>query len=167
MVTKEDFERVRKQQRVINELFKSLEVNASKLFPFPNYAKRVVYLSWYNLFSAPLIDVKSGTLKTGWNMFSEKFNIDNINKIPLLNLTKYKDDEKRDELKEFLKLEYMQFFDPTGTRYTVEEGLRTYIYADPFFRRSYKAAKKSVKGKSPKSFDDFLDSDFNLFSIFE
>ena len=50
---------------------------------------------------------------------------------------------------------------------TVEEGLRTYIYADPFFRRSYKAAEKANKGKSPKSFDDFLDSDFNLFSIFE
>lgn len=163
MVTREDFERIKKQQKVIQELFNSLGVTVKQLFPFPNYAKRVVYLSWYNLFSAPLIDIKSGTLKTGWDIFSEFTKIENINNIPLLNLSEYKSDEKKQLLKDFLKVEYMQFFDLKGTRFTIEEGLRAYIYSDPFFRRAYKASKE----KSPKSFDDFLDSDFNLFSIFE
>lgn len=154
-MTKEDFETISERAKLIAKHFLKLHVTAAKCFEFPFLKERIIWCSWFNLLSSPLI--YKDKLVLGWDVYCDVLDLDpsDLSQHPLLNLNKYQ--SLKDKLEVFFSTKVINPFG--SAEFTIKEGLETYIGLGSFAKRHFKTSKQ-------KDYKKYIEEDFNIRLIF-
>lgn len=156
-MNKDQVEKIREESKVITVLFNQLGLNAQKACGLTNLNQRVIWAAWFNLLGAPFI--YKNEYVSGLKILLDHFNFsekDNIAKThPLLNKKLYKD--QKSKLQEYLNLRVINPY--SDKEIQIEDGLRAYLRHDSFFSRSFERSGQ-------QDIDRFINTQFNLFSVF-